>query len=170
VLRGADNERIRKFGHERLSTYGIGLEYSHAEWLSIVRQLIHRSYLVQDIAAFSVLKLAPPAGRVLRDEERVELARPRVKEKSRRKPVREALELGPDDLQLFEKLRELRKRLADERGVPPYVIFGDASLIEMCRRRPGNETEFLEISGVGQVKLERHGEAFLHTIAAADNA
>jgi len=170
VLRGADNERIRKFGHERLSTYGIGLEYSHAEWLSIVRQLIHRGYLVQDIAAFSVLKLAPPAGRVLRDEERVELARPRVKEKSRRKPVREALELGPDDLQLFEKLRELRKRLADERGVPPYVIFGDAALIEMCRRRPGNETEFLEISGVGQVKLERHGEAFLHTIAAADNA
>jgi ATP-dependent DNA helicase RecQ len=170
VLRGADNERIRKFGHERLSTYGIGLEYSHAEWLSIVRQLIHRGYLVQDIAAFSVLKLAPPAGRVLRDEERVELARPRVKEKARRKPVREALELGPDDLQLFEKLRELRKRLADERGVPPYVIFGDAALIEMCRRRPGNETEFLEISGVGQVKLERHGEAFLHTIAAADNA
>ena len=70
VLRGADNERIRKFGHERLSTYGIGLEYSHAEWLSIVRQLIHRGYLVQDIAAFSVLKLAPPAGGVLRDEER----------------------------------------------------------------------------------------------------
>ncbi len=73
-------------------------------------------------------------------------------------------------MQLFEKLRELRKRLADERGVPPYVIFGDATLIEMSRRRPGNETEFLEISGVGQVKLERHGEAFLHTIAAAGNA
>ena len=170
VLRGADNERIRKFGHERLSTYGIGLEYSHAEWLSIVRQLIHRSYLVQDIAAFSVLKLAPPAGRVLRDEERVELARPRVKEKPSRKPVREALELGPDDLQLFEKLRELRKRLADQRGVPPYVIFGDATLVEMCRKRPGCDAELLDISGVGQVKLERHGEAFLHTIAAADNA
>ncbi len=91
VLRGADNERIRKFGHERLSTYGIGLEYSHAEWLSIVRQLIHRGYLVQDIAAFSVLKLTPPAGGCLRDEEAVELARPRVKEKA----AQEAGSRGP---------------------------------------------------------------------------
>jgi len=166
VLRGADNERIRKFGHDRLSTYGIGMEYSHAEWLSIVRQLIHRGYLVQDIAAFSVLKLAAPAASVLKGEERVELARPRVREKTRKSPVGAAAELGPVDLSLFEKLRELRKRLADERGVPPYVIFGDATLMEMSRRRPGNEAELLDISGVGQVKLQRHGDAFLRAIAA----
>jgi ATP-dependent DNA helicase RecQ len=167
VLRGADNERIRKFGHDRLSTYGIGTEYSQAEWLSIVRQLIHRGYLVQDIAAFSVLKLTPAAAAVLRADESVELARPRVKEKARKKPVGAARELGPGDIQLFESLRALRKRLADERGVPPYVIFGDATLVEMSRRRPADELELLDIGGVGQVKLERHGADFLAAIAAA---
>jgi ATP-dependent DNA helicase RecQ len=163
VLRGADNERIRKFDHERLSTYGIGMEHSQAEWMSIVRQLIHRSYLVQDIAVFSVLKLAPPALRVLRNEEKVELARPRLKEKAKKKPA-EAMELDIDDLRLFESLRTLRKKLAEESGVPPYVIFGDASLVEMSRTRPRNEIEFLGINGVGQVKLERHGSAFLEVI------
>jgi ATP-dependent DNA helicase RecQ len=167
VLRGADNERIRKFGHERLSTYGIGMEYSHAEWLSIVRQLIHRGFLVQDIAAFSVLKLTPAAAGVLRAADSVELARPRVRAKPSRKPTAAALELGPGDFQLFESLRALRKHLADERGVPPYVIFGDATLLEMSRRRPGDESELLDIGGVGQVKLERHGADFLAAIAAA---
>jgi ATP-dependent DNA helicase RecQ len=165
VLRGADNERIRKFGHENLSTYGIGMEYSHAEWMSIVRQLIHRGYLVQDIAAFSVLKLTPQALQVLKDEESVELARPRTKEKAARKPAI-AAELDADDLQLFEELRALRKRLAEEQGVPPYVIFGDAALVEMSRVRPRDEDEFLGINGVGQVKLERHGKNFLEVIAA----
>ena len=165
VLRGADNERIRKFGHESLSTYGIGLEYAHAEWMSIARQLIHRGYLVQDIAAFSVLKLTPQALKVLRNEEAVELARPRMRNQASRKPA-VAAELDQDDLRLFEDLRALRKRLAEEQGVPPYVIFGDAALVEMSRLRPRNEDEFLGINGVGQVKLERHGRAFLKVIGA----
>jgi ATP-dependent DNA helicase RecQ len=165
VLRGADNERIRKFGHERLSTYGIGQEHSAAEWLSLTRQLIHRGYLLQDIATFSVLKLAPPALRVLKGEETVVLARPRVKETVKRKTPAAALDLGPDDTRLFESLRDLRKRLAAEAGVPPYVIFGDAALLEMSRRRPRDAAEFLQINGVGQVKLERYGNAFLEAIA-----
>jgi ATP-dependent DNA helicase RecQ len=163
VLRGADNERIRKFGHEALSTYGIGLEYSHSEWMSIVRQLIHRSYLVQDITAFSVLKLTPTALGVLKNEVPVELARPRLKEKPAKKPA-VATALDADDLELFERLRALRKKLAEESGVPPYVIFGDATLVEMSQVRPRNEIEFLGINGVGQVKLERHGDAFLEVI------
>jgi ATP-dependent DNA helicase RecQ len=170
VLRGADTERIRRFGHDRLSTYGIGPEYTHAEWLSIVRQLIHRGYLVQDIATFSVLKLAAGAGSVLRGETRVELARPRVREAPQKKPKVTSPELGAEDLRLFEDLRQLRKRLADERGVPPYVIFGDATLLEMCRRRPASDAELLSINGVGQVKLERHGAAFLEAIAAGSGA
>jgi ATP-dependent DNA helicase RecQ len=171
VLRGADNERIRKFGHERLSTYGIGMEHTHAEWLSIARQLIHRGYLAQDIAAFSVLRLTASAAAVLRGEEAVELARPRVKEKPRRKQrLGAASELSDADFQLFDKLRELRKQLADDRGVPPYVIFGDATLVEMSQRRPANENELLDISGVGQVKLERHGDAFLQAIAGVSDA
>jgi ATP-dependent DNA helicase RecQ len=164
VLRGADNERIRKFGHQALSTYGIGMEYSHAEWMSIVRQLIHRGLLVQDIAAFSVLKLTPVALGVLRNEETVELARPRVRQKAAKKPA-VALELDADDFQLFENLRTLRKQLAEANGVPPYVIFGDAALVEMSRVRPRNEIELLGINGVGQVKLERYGSEFLEAIA-----
>ena len=167
VLRGADNERIRKFDHERLTTYGIGMEYSSAEWLSIARQLIHRGYLIQDIASFSVLKLTPNALRLLRAEETLELAKPRVQEKVKKKkrksgPVED---LSEDDQRLFETLREVRKQLAAEQGVPPYVIFGDVALVEMSRERPSNEDEFLEINGVGQVKLERHGAVFLEAIA-----
>lgn len=165
VLRGADNERIRKFDHETLSTYGIGMEHSHAEWMSMARQLIHRGYLVQDIAAFSVLKLTPAALGVLRNEDSVELARPRIRDKAAKKPA-VAAALDADDLQLFEELRVLRKRLAEEHGVPPYVIFGDAALVEMSQVRPRNEEEFLGINGVGAVKLERHGGAFLEVITA----
>jgi ATP-dependent DNA helicase RecQ len=165
VLRGADNERLRKFGHDRLSTYGIGMEYSQLEWTSIVRQLIHRGYLLQDIAAFSVLKLTARAQRVLKAQETVQLARPRIAEKTRQKPLAVAIALDSAEQRLFESLRKLRKQLAEERGVPPYVIFGDATLVEMSRQRPCNEVEFLAINGVGQVKLERHGAAFLQAIA-----
>ncbi len=168
VLRGADNERIRKFDHERLTTYGIGREHSAAEWMSIVRQLIHRGYLIQDIATFSVLKLTPRARSLLRAEESLELARPRVQEKLRKKKKKSGPveDLSEDDLRLFETLREIRKQLASEQGVPPYVIFGDVALVEMSRDRPSNEDEFLDINGVGQVKLERHGAVFLEAIAS----
>jgi len=166
VLRGADNERIRRFGHERLSTYGIGEEFSHAEWMSITRQLIHRGFLAQDIAAFSVLRLTPAAAAVLRGDEVVEMARPRIRQKAKKKPA-VALELGPPDQELFERLRALRKRLAAEAGVPPYIVFGDATLAEMSRAKPSSEEEFLAVNGVGQVKAERYGRAFLDVIAGA---
>ena len=166
VLRGSDNERVRKFGHEHLSTYGIGMEYSHAEWMSITRQLIHRGYLVQDIAAFSVLKLTPKSLALLREQETVELAKPRTREKAKKRPAI-ALELGPPDQELFEQLRALRSTLAEQAGVPPYIIFGDAALVEMSRAKPANEEEFLAVNGVGKVKLERYGDAFLEVIAAA---
>jgi len=169
VLRGADNEAIRKFNHQRLTTYGIGMDHSHAEWLSIVRQLIHRGYLFQDIAAFSVLKLTTPALRLLRAEESLELARPRLQEKPVKKKSGPIAELGEHDLRLFETLREIRKQLAEEQGVPPYVIFGDATLLEMSRERPSNDDEFLSINGVGQVKLKRHGETFLAAIACDED-
>lgn len=167
VLRGADNERVRKFDHQQLTTYGIGVEHSAAEWMSIVRQLIHRGYLVQDIAAFSVLKLTPQALGLLRAEETLELARPRAQEKASRKKKKAGpiADLCEDDLRLFETLRELRKQLAMEQGVPPYVIFGDAALLEMSRERPSSESQFLAINGVGQVKLEKHGATFLQAIA-----
>ena len=171
VLRGADNERVRKFGHERLSTYGIGAERSEHEWISILRQLIHRGYLLQDIADYSVLKLTPAARPILRSEEELELARPRIKARATKKRQPElAAGEGPYDEGLFEALRDLRKRLADEQGVPPYVVFGDAALVQMARNKPRDRDAFLDISGVGQVKLERYGEVFLEAIGKHQEA
>ncbi len=165
VLRGADTERIRKLGHERLSTYGIGAETSDAEWTSLTRQLIHLGLLSQDVANYSVLKLTEKARPVLRGEQTLRLARPRIREAKKKKRARSAVGLEPADEALFESLRALRKRLAGDQGVPPYVVFGDATLVEMSQRKPASEAELLDITGVGQVKLERYGAAFLDVIA-----
>ncbi|BAZ94000.1 ATP-dependent DNA helicase RecQ [Thiohalobacter thiocyanaticus] len=165
VLRGLDNERIRRLGHDRLSTYGIGSETSEQDWVSIVRQLIHLGYLTQDVANYSVLKLTERARPLLRGERNLELARPRVRERSRKRPRAAAAE-GPYDEALFEELRALRKRLAEAQGVPPYIIFGDASLIQMARAKPRDAEALLAISGVGQTKFERYGSDFLQTISA----
>ncbi len=170
VLRGSDSERVHKFGHHLVSTYGIGTDRTQAEWISITRQLIHRGYLTQDISAYSVLKLTPQAMSLLRSEETLELARPRLVAKTSKKASKSAIDLDGSELRLFEELRQLRKRLAEENGVPPYVIFGDAALVEMSRKKPVSEAEFLDINGVGEVKLERHGSAFLEVIAQAGNA
>jgi len=169
VLRGADTERIRKLGHDRLSTYGIGTEMGDDEWTSIVRQLIHRGLLVQDIAHYSVLRLTPKARSVLRGEEAVVLARPRIKTRApkAKKKAKVPESLATADVDLFEALRALRKKLADEQGVPPYVIFGDAALIQMSQEKPSNDEEFLAITGVGLKKLERYGAAFLAAISDA---
>jgi len=166
VLRGADTARIRQLGHERLSTWGIGRELGEAEWLSILRQLIHRGYVVQDIADYSVLKLTPAARPLLRGEATLELARPRLRTRTagpsrRATRQRGAVELAPGDMPLFEALRTLRREIAGRQGVPPYVVFGDVTLVEMSRLRPLGEAELLGITGVGQVKLERYGAEFL---------
>ncbi|NGX17566.1 DNA helicase RecQ [Wenzhouxiangella sp. XN24] len=166
VLRGTRNERILAAGHDRLSTFGIGAHHGMQEWASLLRQLIHRGYLEQDIARYSVLRLTPAARPLLRGEETLELARPRVKAAAKRKPARIAASGGPYDESLFDALRALRKSLADAQGVPPYIIFGDATLIEMARELPTNATALLGISGVGQKKLERYGEDFLAIIRA----
>ncbi|RMG36953.1 MAG: DNA helicase RecQ [Gammaproteobacteria bacterium] len=165
VLRGADTERIRRLGHDRLSTYGIGGERSDQEWMSILRQLIHLGFLRQDIANYAVLQLTERARPLLRGEVTLELARPRVRERAGQRRKRSVSSQGPYDEALFERLRALRKQLADEQGVPPYVIFGDASLAQMARDQPRDAEAFLAVHGVGTHKLEKYGEAFLRAIA-----
>lgn len=172
VLRGADTERMRQLGHDRLSTHGIGKEFSDAEWTSIIRQLIHRGFLVQDIGNYSVLKLTDDARPLLRGEITLELARPRTRTQPVARPPKTAAALEPGDLPLFEALRALRKRLAEDQGVPPYVVFGDVTLVEMSRLRPCSEAALLSVTGVGQVKLERYGADFMNVIGdfrAADD-
>jgi ATP-dependent DNA helicase RecQ len=165
VLRGADNERIRTLRHEQLSTYGLGSDRSEQEWMSIIRQLIHHGYLVQDIASYSVLKLTEAARPLLRGEQRLHLARPRIRAQSRNRRPRTDLAQGPYDEVLFDRLRVLRKRLADAQGVPPYIVFGDASLVQMARERPADAAGLLNITGVGRHKLEKYGNDFLEAIA-----
>jgi ATP-dependent DNA helicase RecQ len=165
VLRGADTERVRALGHQQLSTYGLGSDKSEQDWTSLIRQLIHHGYLVQDIASYSVLKLTEAARPLLRGDVTLELAKPRIREQVKKKRSRIESAQGPYDEGLFDHLRSVRKRLADAQGVPPYIIFGDATLIQMARDRPLDEDALLDIVGVGQHKLEKYGRAFRDAIA-----
>jgi ATP-dependent DNA helicase RecQ len=176
VLRGSENEKVLSRRHHLLSTFGIGRELSHDAWQSLIRQLIHRGYLVQDIARYSVLRLTPAARPLLRGDETLVLARPRMRvpsAKQQRAAERAARAASLADLEvdeaLFRHLRALRKRLADEQRVPAYVVFSDATLAEMAARKPGTHADLLEVGGVGQAKLQRYGDAFLDAIAELED-
>jgi len=176
VLRGVENEKILGRCHDQLSTFGIGAAVSRDHWQSLFRQLIHRGFLTQDIARFSVLRLTDAARPLLRGEQTLVLAVPRtrVPTKKQRKAAdrsaRAAALAGLDvDEGLFERLRALRKQLADEQRVPAYVVFSDATLAEMAARKPATAEALLEVNGVGQSKLQRYGDAFLDVIADADD-
>lgn len=166
VLRGAEKQRIKNLGHDRLSTYGIGKHLSQEAWASLIRQLLHRGFLKQDIERYSILCLTDQARPLLRGEISLSLALPRTKavvtKKSRERQANTAADY---DKNLFDKLRALRKHLANEASVPPFVIFSDASLIEMCIHKPKTNADFLTINGVGKTKLERYGSHFLQAIA-----
>jgi ATP-dependent DNA helicase RecQ len=164
VLRGARSNRVLELGHDRLSTYGLGADLSSEAWSSLFRQLIHLGYLRQDVANYSVLKLTEAARPLLRGERRLILAKPRLKVAAAKKaPRRKAGDLDYDAA-LFENLRGLRKRLADAAGVPPYVIFGDATLVEMAAYLPADGQALLAINGVGKLKAQRYGGEFLEEI------
>jgi ATP-dependent DNA helicase RecQ len=166
VLRGAKGQRILELGHDKLSTYGIGAGLSVGEWDNIMRQLIHLGYLAQDFTRFGVLGLSPAARPVLRGETAVILGLPRdvarIEEKSRRRSTAREGAHGA----LFGALRALRKQVADAAGVPPFVVFSDATLVEMARTKPRDERELLMVSGVGNQKLKRFGARFLEVILA----
>jgi ATP-dependent DNA helicase RecQ len=161
VLTGADTERIRKWGHHQLSTYRIGHEHTRQEWQAIGRELTRLGFLAQSKEKFSTLELTREGAAVLKERKPVRLTRPmKVPVKS----VHQAGEIACDEM-LFERLRGLRKFLADERGVPPYIIFSDVALRQMARLYPANEAEFSRISGVGNQKLREFSAVFLAEIA-----
>ncbi|MDX1795400.1 MAG: DNA helicase RecQ [Hydrogenovibrio sp.] len=166
VLRGMDNERIRQLNHDQLSTYGIGKEFSASEWQSILRQLIHLGYVYQDIQQYSVLKLTPSAGDVLKGHVDLQLAKPRNQAaKSTRRGGKSAKEqLSDAELAVFEQLRALRKEIADSEERPAYQVFGDTALIEMAQQLPQNDSQLLQINGVGETKLARYGFEFLNLL------
>ncbi len=163
VLRGMQNQRIREHGHDKLSTYGIGRDYSHEYWVSVLRQLIHLGYLYQNISRNSVLQLTEKARPLVRAEVSLGLAVPRLDNITRTMKVNKLVNRQYDK-KLFAKLRKLRKAIADEEDLPPYVVFNDASLMEMAERLPTSNGDFLAVNGVGQRKLEKYGEVFLGLI------
>ncbi|WKX26811.1 ATP-dependent DNA helicase RecQ [Tatumella ptyseos] len=163
VLRGAANQRIKEFGHDKLPVYAIGRDQSHEHWVSVLRQLIHLGLVTQNISQHSALQLTESARPVLRSESPLQLAVPRIiVTKSR--PVMSRLSGSHYDKKLFAKLRKLRKAIADEENIPPYVVFNDATLIELSEIQPISPSEMLGINGIGQRKLERFGRPFMQLI------
>ena len=162
VLRGSESEKIKQAHHESVSTFGIGKDKSTAYWKQLAWQLIHRDYCTQDIEHFNVLRLTKKATPLLRGEEQVMLTVPRddFKEKSAKKKDR-AIATPAASSPLFETLRALRRKLADEENKPSFMIFSDATLHDMARIKPKTREQLLTVSGVGQHKLTHYGQAFL---------
>jgi ATP-dependent DNA helicase RecQ len=164
ILRGARSERLLARGHETLSVYGIGKRRSVAEWRTVARTLLHQALVEETQDGYPVLSLNAESRRVLRGELAVTIAvAPRSDRRASPHSSSAAGEFASDSAPgaLFERLRALRKRLANEQGLPPYVIFHDATLREMAIRRPLTLDEFAALPGVGQAKLSRYGEHFI---------
>ncbi len=164
VLRGAQTARVKSLGHDQLSTFGIGKDKSTEHWFSIARQLIHCGLLMQNLTRGSALQLTEAARTVLKSENSLMLAVPRLQlVKTTAKQKRRSVSANADS-KLFAKLRHLRKQIADHENLPPYVIFSDVSLSEMSELMPTNDSQFLSITGVGHIKLDKYGEEFLSEI------
>jgi ATP-dependent DNA helicase RecQ len=161
VLRGADTEAIRQRGHNDLSTYGIGEELKRAEWQAIGRELLRLGLVECAPGKFATLSLTPAGLETLR--KRAPIVLTKQIETSEKAPRRKAGAIECDEV-LFARLRAFRRQLADERGVPAYIIFSDVSLRQMARTYPTNSSEFRRIPGVGEQKLKDFGEAFLSEI------
>lgn len=162
VLRGANSQRIRELQHDKLPVYGIGRDQGHEHWVSVIRQLIHLGVVTQNIAQHSALQLTEAARPLLRGEAPLMLAVPRMQVLKTRVSQRAAV--GNYDRKLFARLRKLRKAIADEENIPPYVVFNDATLIEMAEQMPLSPGEMLSVNGVGTRKLERFGAPFMALI------
>jgi len=169
VLTGADTEKIRRWGHDKVSTYGIGADMSRPQWTAVGRELMRMGFLAQAEGEFPTLEITPEGMDLLRSRRPVSLTKPMVLPKARKlTPVAGTIAREGDvacDEILFARLRELRKKLADERGVPAYVIFGDKTLRELARLYPVKERDLHGIFGIGDKKREQFGAIFAEAIA-----
>ncbi len=165
ILLGRATERVQQQGHDRLSTFGIGTALNQTEWRTLFRQLVARGLLAPDDDGFGTLRLTEACRPVLRGEQPLPLRRePRLGRARRERGSRPVLPFSGGLGRLWEALRQRRRSLAEAQGVPPYVIFHDATLREMVEQRPLDIAALGDISGVGRSKLERYGEAFLDVI------
>ncbi|MBP6798594.1 MAG: DNA helicase RecQ [Luteimonas sp.] len=169
VLRGADTERVRQFGHDRLGVHGVGADLDARTWRGVFRQLVANGLLAVDAEGHGGLRLTEASRAVLKGEQSVMLRRvaPRRERVARGRAAPAVEALAAADKPVFEALRELRTRLAREQNVPPYVIFHDSTLRQIAARRPADEHELATIAGIGGGKLARYGALVLDTVATA---
>ena len=172
VLCGADTQKIRRFGHDDVSTCGIGEERSKKAWKSIIRQLAAKGMIQVDISGYGALKLTEACRPVLRGETTVTFRKEpeRTTTSTTRRASGDAIPHQGPDRDLFEALREQRMELARRQDVPPYVIFNDTTLHAMVEHRPTTLQEFRRLHGVGDVKQQRYGDTFLSVIRDHESA
>ena len=171
VLLGKDNEKIRNFGHQHLSVFGVGKARTESEWRSLFRQLVARGLADIDLEGYGGLRLSETCRPLLKGEVTLELRRdlkPATAIKSSKSQASQLVR--GEERDQWEALRALRRKLAEEHGVPPYVIFPDSTLLEMLRSQPTSLAEMARVSGVGARKLERYGEAFLQVLGGEAEA
>lgn len=168
VLLGKTTAQIERFRHDRVSTFGIGKEYSSFQWQSIYRQLVAANLLTTDMGGFGGLRLTEKSQALLRGQQTIALRKESEvrKQKTKLAGKRESKVFPASGDQLWQALKNKRLELAREQGVPPYIIFHDTSLIEIHDKKPQTLDEFAMISGVGESKLQRYGHAFLKIIAS----
>jgi ATP-dependent DNA helicase RecQ len=172
VLLGKTTPKIEQFCHQQLSTFGIGQGLNQTQWSSVFRQLVAGGFLESDMEAYGGLKLTEGSRPVLKGAQEVwlrrdaEPARQRISKAERASRAKEAF-VGASDDPLWQALKAKRMELAKEQGVPPYVIFHDSTLLEILNRRPQTLVDMARISGVGQAKLARYGDAFLQVLEDA---
>ena len=168
VLRGAENDRIIQFDHHNLGVYGKGKDLDNNQWRSVFRQLVARNLLSVDVEGFGGLRLEESCRALLRGEEGIALRRDeKTKATKKTKGSKAAAPVSGDiDPALFEALRACRLKLAEDQKVPPYVIFHNTTLEDMCRLRPRTLAEFGMVSGVGERKKEKYGPVFLAVLDA----
>ena len=161
IVTGADTKRIRELGHNDIKTYGTGKGRDKKYWRSIVDELIAQESVMQEGDPYPVMKITQKGSDILFGRERIMALR---KEEIKAETARKKDEVEGYDGILFERLRTVRKRIAEGQKVPPYIIFSDRTLHEMCRRFPPTLSEMRKISGVGDAKLERYGKDFIQEI------
>jgi ATP-dependent DNA helicase RecQ len=169
VLLGKATERIKNFGHDQIKTFGVGIELGKNEWHAVFRQLVALGHLAVDVEGHGGLYARDSASAVLRGAVAVTFRADADESKRREKRARGAASdpiVAPADEGLWQRLRSLRLSLARDQGVPPYVIFHDATLTDMMRRRPRDLDALAEIPGIGASKLKRYGSLFIAAIAA----
>ena len=164
ILAGTENEKVLSYGHHQLPVFGLGKDITKVTWRSVMRQLIMLNFVRIDVENYNVLSLREECRPILRGEQKLFLRQALKKADKKKKQSAAGQIVGEDDKELFEHLKSVRLELAHENGVPPYAVFHDKTLIAMAEIRPQTEDELLEISGVGQYKLEKYADYFLEAI------